>query len=373
MATSITPVIKLGSPAISEGSAKDLRATIGVLGNIRQRIEALERSLTTVNSVAVASSNTNSTQLNSIRQQIAQILQLIASLQAVDDDLVTLTAGETIAFGQGVVPISTTTVGVADPDDPTRMFGVIGLATSTANSGASVAVRRRGLLSIPSAAFLVGRAVYLDASGLTQTPDYNVTALPIGVATSTTQLYIAPEWPALLTPLSSSSGVEEVFESYLPVTYRLLLDTLDLAAQIAALPYSSGLDPSAMVPVEIGGVAYRVFASDFGGGSTDLGALIAALPYSSGPAPTDWFVPVENGGFAYRFPVDALVSVQALLDSIGATRGSILYRGASGWAILAPGVAGLALVSNGAGADPSYQSVSASGADVSLESIMGSI
>ena len=48
-------------------------------------------------------------------------------------------------------------------------------------------------------------------------------------------------------------------------------------------------------------------------------------------------------------------TVTQVLDWVGNTRGSILYRGAGGWAILAPGTAGFVLTSNGAGADPSYQ------------------
>ena len=51
-------------------------------------------------------------------------------------------------------------------------------------------------------------------------------------------------------------------------------------------------------------------------------------------------------------------SLTAAIDSaFGSTRGSVLYRGASGWVVLTPGTSGHALVSNGAGADPSYQSV----------------
>lgn len=50
-----------------------------------------------------------------------------------------------------------------------------------------------------------------------------------------------------------------------------------------------------------------------------------------------------------------IASASALLDTIGSTRGAILYRGAAGWAILAPGTATHVLTSNGAGADPSYQ------------------
>lgn len=48
-------------------------------------------------------------------------------------------------------------------------------------------------------------------------------------------------------------------------------------------------------------------------------------------------------------------SLSALLDSsFGSTRGSILYRGASGWTPLAPGSAGQVLTSAGAGADVAW-------------------
>ena len=49
------------------------------------------------------------------------------------------------------------------------------------------------------------------------------------------------------------------------------------------------------------------------------------------------------------------VTATTILDSIGLTRGSILYRGASGWAILAPTTAGYVLTDGGVGADPSWQ------------------
>ena len=52
---------------------------------------------------------------------------------------------------------------------------------------------------------------------------------------------------------------------------------------------------------------------------------------------------------------------QAILDEITTTRGSILYRGASGWAGLAPGTNGHFLKSNGAGADPAYAAASGGG------------
>lgn len=55
-------------------------------------------------------------------------------------------------------------------------------------------------------------------------------------------------------------------------------------------------------------------------------------------------------------------TLTAILDrAFGSTRGSILYRGASGWTFRAPGAAGLPFVSNGAGADPDYQSLTGTG------------
>lgn len=56
-------------------------------------------------------------------------------------------------------------------------------------------------------------------------------------------------------------------------------------------------------------------------------------------------------------------NVTAILDrALGATRGAILERGASGWAIVGPGAtAGLAWISGGAGADPSYGVLGLSG------------
>lgn len=53
-----------------------------------------------------------------------------------------------------------------------------------------------------------------------------------------------------------------------------------------------------------------------------------------------------------------------MLDWLGATRGSVLYRGASGWAALTPGTSGYSLVSNGAGQDPSWQQITGGGAGI---------
>lgn len=48
-----------------------------------------------------------------------------------------------------------------------------------------------------------------------------------------------------------------------------------------------------------------------------------------------------------------------VLDFIGATQGTVLYRGAAGWAVLAVGTDGEVLTTHGAGADPSWDPVTA--------------
>lgn len=46
--------------------------------------------------------------------------------------------------------------------------------------------------------------------------------------------------------------------------------------------------------------------------------------------------------------------LSSILDLVTTTRGSVLFRGATGWQALAPGTAGWRLTTNGAGADPTW-------------------
>ena len=62
-----------------------------------------------------------------------------------------------------------------------------------------------------------------------------------------------------------------------------------------------------------------------------------------------------TGGSAQ--PTD--VTPSAVLDIIGTSRGSLLYRGASVWSALAPSTAGYLLATNGIGADPAWVPTSA--------------
>lgn len=51
------------------------------------------------------------------------------------------------------------------------------------------------------------------------------------------------------------------------------------------------------------------------------------------------------------------MSISTALDMVGSTRGALLYRGSSGWSILPPGAPESFLMSNGSGADPTWEDV----------------
>jgi hypothetical protein len=59
--------------------------------------------------------------------------------------------------------------------------------------------------------------------------------------------------------------------------------------------------------------------------------------------------------------VPSALTASNVLDMIGTTQGQVLYRGASGWAVLAPGTSGQVLTTAGAAANPSWATVSGTG------------
>src|SRR3990167_5131170 len=89
-------------------------------------------------------------------------------------------------------------------------------------------------------------------------------------------------------------------------------------------------------------------------GAPQCGVVLAALVLVLG-----WIVVAGAGGFAPAQGV--LSSATAALDSLGSTRGQVLYRGASAWTVLSPGTSGSVLLSGGAGADPSWGAAAGGG------------
>jgi len=274
----------LGKPPVSGVRATDPRAINGAIDNIRRRLEAIEAALGQTELVAQVAANQSTLQVSNLAAQISSLDQRVTAIEnTIDLDIGSYTAGESILAGQGVVGISSNTVGVADPSDPTRMFGLIGVAIDNGSVGSAVRVQRRGVYTVQgSPAFVTGRAVYLGDLGLTQTPDYEATALPIGVAVSVSQVFVLPDWPAILYP-AFSSGFADEYQRYLPVTYYAAQGMIDLEAQLNALPFSSGVEAYALVPVlNPGGEAVLVYASDIaamggGGGFTQPQVMARTL------------------------------------------------------------------------------------------------
>jgi hypothetical protein len=57
---------------------------------------------------------------------------------------------------------------------------------------------------------------------------------------------------------------------------------------------------------------------------------------------------------AYANAVYVSPGASAILDTLGSTRGSLLYRGATNWTTLPPGAAGQVVTANGTGEDPTW-------------------
>jgi hypothetical protein len=93
-------------------------------------------------------------------------------------------------------------------------------------------------------------------------------------------------------------------------------------------------------------------------------AALPAMVGDSGSGGTKGLVPAPASGDAAAGKVlkadgtwgtvSGSVDSAAIDSAFGSTRGSVLYRGASGWTILAPGTSGYFLRTNGSGADPQW-------------------
>jgi hypothetical protein len=221
----------LGRPAIPTPNQLLLRPVQEAVSSARQRIEAIEALVSTLQSGAAAS--TSAVTLASLQAQISQLRGTVTSLLGVvAGNVVTLRADAAIVAYDVVYPTSDGGVSPMDPSSPTGVYAPIGVATIGAALGASVTVQTYGELGIPTASFVVHRAVYADiGGGLTQNPSYLDVAIPIGVAVDTKKLYVAPDWPALRV-----AGFDPGFEDFLPVTYGAVKDALALLSSLLSSP-----------------------------------------------------------------------------------------------------------------------------------------
>jgi hypothetical protein len=100
-----------------------------------------------------------------------------------------------------------------------------------------------------------------------------------------------------------------------------------------------------------------------GSGLTGGGTLAATRTLSLAPIASNYILANATGSSA----APSGTTLSAILDgSFSSTQGSILYRGASNWTALLPGVSGQILQSGGSGANPSWFTVTGTGTVTSI-------
>ena len=212
----------LGSPAIGTVRALEVRELNGVVAAARQRIEALERLTTLLQNTAAGPNAANDIQ--TLKVQLAQLQQVVNSLSSGSTSASltqTFRASAAVRAGYPVYGSGDGTCAEANPNDSATIYNILGVARAAAASGSNVLVQREGVVTITGAAFTPFEPVFLGIEGLTTWPDYTNVAVPVGIALSSTTLYIKPGFPALQY-LGVYSGAEQL----MPVTYRLLAEAL---------------------------------------------------------------------------------------------------------------------------------------------------
>lgn len=221
----------IGKPAVIDIRALDLRAVQGAISQIRERLLALDQAATSL--ITQVNSSGSATNIATLQIQLAQLAIRVTALEnqvGSGDDIVNLVATTTIVVGDPVVATVPSGCSPVDVTDPEAIYAVIGIATQSAAPGQNVPVRRWGGMSLTGVSFTIGRAVYADTVGLTQYPSYSAVAIPLGVATGTTTMWVAPGWPALL-----ALGFDAGYENFLPASVGLVSDAIAFMTSFNAL------------------------------------------------------------------------------------------------------------------------------------------
>lgn len=304
----------LGKPNIDTPRALELRVIAQAIGNIRQRIEAIEGQ--TATTAAQAGETTlragqQNISISALRAQIVALTARVDALATTDTELETFRAGSAITIGTAVYPSDDGVVSQVDPSDPLKIYAVLGVATQTVVEGATVVVRKAGVMQIPDAVFEPGGPVFVGVAGLTQFPDYINLAIPVGVATSTDEMDVQPGWPALQYP-----GVYSEYETFLPPTWGLVRDAVTLAQDFNSaangLVVKIGPDDVTARTIEAGGNLVVEDGDGVGDNPLIYDTPISDLPIRSGGLNGHEAVAVDAGdGTSYQ------VSVQDIADLAG--------------------------------------------------------
>lgn len=221
-----------GKPAILDPRTFDLRAFQSSIQNIRERFRLLDTAVSSLQGT-VGGSNLNA-QVVTMQQQLVSLQTQITNLTSAlgVNDTTTLIADEVLEIGMAVVATGAERCAIADPTDPTAFAPVVGLVSKAAAAGQAATIQRRGALSLQGASFDPGYTVYAGADGeLVQHPSYGAVAIPVGVAVSSTAVWISPGAPVLLI-----EGFDSEHERYMAASVQLVTDAIELATQFAMLP-----------------------------------------------------------------------------------------------------------------------------------------
>ncbi len=222
----------LGQPSINTPSSLQLVSLQQTIANIRERFRATDTVIASLQGTASQTTQQGASDLTALRRTIATLTGRVTALEDSSSgtgggDTQSYLAAEAIVQGAPVWLSGNGEVSNIDPDEPLAAAGFIGIAAAGVAAGGQVIVARRGLVDIPGAAFTPGRALYAEAGGVTHEPAGN--ALPVGVAVTATRMSVAGGTLALTVP-----GIDFAGEPFLPVTYALAANAIDLAASFNA-------------------------------------------------------------------------------------------------------------------------------------------
>lgn len=208
---------RLGYPAVTP--LRDRSEVALRVEAIRQRLNALDTEVTRLGSVADSSSV--AVQVTNLTRALTLLQQRVSALESQIGvtDTVTLAASDSVARFDVIVPSTPNHCATADPNDRTKVHGALGVALNAGSAGSPITIQRRGPLTLTGVTLDPGRAVYAGVLGqMTQDPSLNAIIIPVGVATSTSTIWVSPA----LAILNELDVYSDAFDQSMPVTLALL-------------------------------------------------------------------------------------------------------------------------------------------------------
>lgn len=194
---------------------------------------------------------------------------------------------------------------------------------------------------------------YLQTQGAGANPQWNTVSVAGGVTSITFG-------STGLTPSTASTGAVSVGGTLVATNGGTGINSLTVGDTLYAsstTAYSKlAIGTAGQVMTSTGTAPQWVSNLTTAAGGTGVSSYTAGdmLYYVSGTALSKLGIGAANTVMLSSGTAPSWTTVSAVLDTIGNTQGQILYRGATTWAVLAPGTAGNVLSTGGAAANPSW-------------------